>query len=150
MADDASRAVRSPTRSGSFQRLAPDLHAKAFAAPGGDHHEVVPDPPGLDAEHLLPGVVGELRETPGLVHPGVPDHRRARVEGVQVDAAFPARVLDQQVAFETEVDAVQFALDPYRAVLSAFFPVLQGLDVARAFQALDGDCLLYTSDAADE
>lgn len=134
----AAPSARRPAQgrfSGSLQICTPKLSLR----PGGDHHEVVPDPPGLDAEHLLPGVVGELRETPGLVHPGVPDHRRARVEGVQVDAAFPARVLDQQVAFETEVDAIQFALDPYRAVLSAFFPVLQGLDVARAFQALDGD-----------
>ena len=43
-----------------------------MALAGLQHDPVAEHVGGLDAEHALPGVIGELRQAPGLVDPRVP------------------------------------------------------------------------------
>src|SRR5690606_35642539 len=60
-------------------------------------------------------------------------------------ATAPLRIAEGQLRGRSQVDAIGFTAESYRAMLPAFLPVFQGFDVAAAVQPLD----LHLTDIAD-
>src|SRR5690606_5997821 len=106
---------------------------------GLKHDRVVQYVCRFDAEHSLPGIVGEAGQALCLGDPGVPQDGRGRAGAGEPDASVPALVDEAERVWQVEVDAVGLAAEMQVALLLAPLPVLQGVDIGTVGEALDGD-----------